>query len=608
MKKINILILLNLVFAIIFSCMNVCFAADVSCLAFVLSAAYTAVVVLFLGFKFAKNKDYNKAFLCRKLIQYESFIFLIAFILRRAGVKGTPFAFDVISVICWIVVFITACLISYCFDFKHFEKLTGIKIKEVKNENIGKVLSHGKTRDGKKATGSTYLKWFVLEILDWADALLQAVFLVLLFQIFFFQFYKIPTESMVPEYMVNDRVAVSKITAGPKFPLTEVGLPCLKKYKRGDIVVFRNPHYTIDRQSEVKTVVSQLVYMFTFTFVNTNLDEHGQVKADPLVKRITGVAGEQLMMQDGVLYSRTKENPNFAPVSQDATWAAYNLNTESEALKKYLDPTNKNLSQEEFEIIEALEAERNSIDISVMKAECEKIASEYAKLAPKANASEKANYDDFAQYLAFSHPYEISYFTDYSDLARGLLVIPGGTQWFTGFMTEWIEGYDNQVVDGYVAGNLYDDSCYKMNLLFKYNVGKIVLETAKGIVNNTSSNDIAKNEDLINARATINNIQEYSRYIMNFRNMPVFPANDENGNAQYIPENCFFMMGDNRFNSFDMRHRDELVQKKITPFDNYSFTYYSNVNPIIVPKKLILGSTGFRFWPLSRPVRQSKTK
>ena len=542
--------------------------------------------------------------MCRKLIQYESFIFLIAFILRRAGEKGTVFAFDLVSVIFWLIIFITACIISYCLDFKHFEKITGIKIKEVKNENVGKMLSHGKTRDGKKTTGLSYLKWFVFEILDWGDALLQAVFLVLLFQIFFFQFYKIPTESMVPEYMVNDRVAVSKITAGPKFPLTDVGLPCLKKYKRGDIVVFRNPHYTINRQSEVKTVVSQLVYMFTFTFVNTNLDEHGVVKADPLVKRITGVEGEQLMMQDGVLYSRTKENPQFTPVEQDAIWAAYNLNAESPEVKKYIK--DMVISAEGFETIEAIEAERRAINVAEMMKECVRISKEFKAIAPKTTSDNIEN-AYYAQFLKVASPYEMNHSLDYTDLARALLSNEGGAQWFENFMSEWCESYDNLLVDNYVGGNLYDDSCFKMNLMFKYYAGTLVLETAKAVNNGISSNDIAKNPVIIQCSERIRLLQEYMRFIMNFRNMPVFPENKE-GNPQYIPENCFFMMGDNRFNSFDMRHRDELVETKITPFDNYSFSYYSNVNPIIVPQKLILGSTGFRFWPLSRPVRASKIK
>ena len=85
--------------------------------------------------------------------------------------------------------------------------------------------------------------------------------------------------------------------------------------------------------------------------------------------------------------------------------------------------------------------------------------------------------------------------------------------------------------------------------------------------------------------------------------MPVFPPNDNSGNPQYIPEDCYFMMGDNRFNSLDMRHSDKDSLKKITPFDDYSLTYYSNIEPRYVPNNLILGTSMIRYWPLIRPVR-----
>ena len=309
-------------------------------------------------------------------------------------------------------------------------------------------------------------------------------------------------------------------------------------------------------------------------------------------------------MQDGVLYSRTKENPQFTPVEQDALWAAYNLNAESPEVKKYIK--DMVISAEGFETIEAIEAERRAINVAEMMKECVRISKEFKAIAPKTTSDNIEN-AYYAQFLKVASPYEMNHSLDYTDLARALLSNEGGAQWFENFMSEWCESYDNLLVDNYVGGNLYDDSCFKMNLMFKYYAGTLVLETAKAVNNGISSNDIAKNPVIIQCSERIRLLQEYMRFIMNFRNMPVFPENKE-GNPQYIPENCFFMMGDNRFNSFDMRHRDELVETKITPFDNYSFSYYSNVNPIIVPQKLILGSTGFRFWPLSRPVRASKIK
>ena len=109
--------------------------------------------------------------------------------------------------------------------------------------------------------------------------------IVLLVNIFIFQLYEIPSESMVPEFLIKDRVVVFKTPSGPKFPLSDVGLPAFRSYKRGDIVVFRNPHYETTRKSEVKTLFLRL-FMLTFTKVNLNVDEYGEMKADPLVKSL----------------------------------------------------------------------------------------------------------------------------------------------------------------------------------------------------------------------------------------------------------------------------------------------------------------------------------
>ena len=602
MKKINIFVITNLVLAVLFSLVNICFSPDVSCAAFLVSAVFTGFMVYFLYFQVSVKGNLDKIFISTKFLQYEPFVFLIAFIMRRAGAKGTSFAFDFFCVILWLGIFISGIILQKFFTPKKFESITGQKIKDFKNEKISRMLIKGKTRSGQKAKTSDYAKWFGFEILDWADAIVQAVFTVLLFQIFFFQFYKIPTESMVPEYMVNDRVAVAKITSGPKFPLSDVGLPCIRKFDRGDIVVFRNPHYTINRESEVKTVVSQIVYMLTFTLVNPNTDEHGRLKADPLVKRITGVAGEQLMMQDGILYRRTEALKEFTPVKEDQDWAVYNLHAENEAVKKYIKDLS--ITDEIYERLLEAETKRNALDIKEAEKTCRELVKEFERYLPSVN-SEKYSQDELLSLFTSRDLEAEKMYVFYSDFAQHLISLKQGRLWFNSFMTDWMDSYESFVKDGYVGGNLYDDSSFKLNLLYKIALGKAVVYIAKNM------RDSVPSDIWMNSKEFLKNHEELKLLFhcicfQDLRNMPVFPANGDNGEPQYIPENCFFMMGDNRFHSLDMRHTEQEFLAKLTRFDNYSINYVSCMKPMYVPKKMILGAAGIRFWPIGRPVRNSK--
>lgn len=599
MKKINTMILANLGFAALFSLLNICFHADVSTLAFIISLGFTALMVKFLGLEVYKKQLIQKVFCAKKFLQYEPYVFLIVFIIRRAGAKGTSFVFDLISVIFWLGIFVTSLILQHYFKPANYKKITGKAISEPKNESIFKMYAKGKKRDGSKVNPVDYIKWFGYEIVDWGDALVQAVFMVLLFQIFLFQFYKIPSESMVPEYMINDRVAVSKITSGPKFPLSDVGIPCMKEYHRGDIVVFRNPHYTINRESEVKTVVSQIIYMLTFTLVNTNVDEHGKLKADPLVKRITGVAGEQLMMIDGILYSRTKDSPEFKVVDQDLKWAEYDFSNESPALQRLI--TDFRVSGDYYQQILEFENYKNALDFNWAKERCRNFADEMAKYCKNTSISDS----ELLEFFSSSDLCIESIGKIYQPYLQRVLSSTGGLKWFRKFMTEWIDSYDQLSKDGYIGGNAYTDTNYRINIMYKLTIGELFTRIVKLQNEEVPSEQIENDEIIIRAMYSYDMLYYYMYLFTDQRNMPPFPENDADGNPQYIPENCYFMMGDNRFNSFDMRHTDRYLTK-ITPYDNYSITYYSSMKPQYVPKKLILGTTGIRFWPIARPVRRAR--
>jgi len=90
-------------------------------------------------------------------------------------------------------------------------------------------------------------------IREWVDAIVIALILAFFVRVFFFEFYKIPTGSMIPTLMPGDRILVSKITYGPRVPFIGIRIPGLRKPKRGEVIVFISPPER--NKSYVKRVV-----------------------------------------------------------------------------------------------------------------------------------------------------------------------------------------------------------------------------------------------------------------------------------------------------------------------------------------------------------------
>ena len=181
MKKFKIWTYICLCSAIIFSLVNINFAFNVSVFAFPLSAAISAFLVYFAYFKLFPKWEYNDARVVKKLIEYMPFVFLAAFILRRAGaimnpefslVGEVPYWYDVVCVLLWTVNFISCQGSLYFLNDKRISKL------EFKGINIKSPSSSDKS-----------FKKIFFEVIDWVDAIVQAVCMVLLFQIFILQLY-----------------------------------------------------------------------------------------------------------------------------------------------------------------------------------------------------------------------------------------------------------------------------------------------------------------------------------------------------------------------------------------------------------------------------------
>ena len=574
-----------------FSLASFAVAADVSLLAFPLSFIFSLITSYFLFVKILVKKDSSALKVCIKLLQYIPYVLLVAFILRRAGKNATSYLYDVFTVILWCLVFIS----------------TNIVLFYLNEKRVYSVFPEWKKNAEKK--GKSFLvkpelstRSVIREAFDWIDALVQAVFMVLLIQIFILQLYVIPSESMVPSFLIGDRVVVTKTASGPKFPLSDVGVPCLKKYSRGDVVVFRNPHYSMDRKSEVRSVVSQIIYMLTFTKLNLNVDEHGEPKADPLVKRVCGVPGEQLVMQDGILYARTVAGDEFKPVSADAKFACWNLAAYERKLPVKFIP----MPQEYYENMLDFEERRRALNLSNAADECRTIAKSMKVLLAR-SAGEKT----------FAAPESLNVSYLFSDCFQNVsYLIDSGDKdgWFEKFMCDWLDSDVMRTVllssaskkasetgeysyKDLFDGDLYAEANFKLNIMAKIAFGRLYLFAAESMCR-------GKNIEINDSR-----FSEFSKKaseicwyvsILDQRNMPLFPKNSHDGLPSYIPENCYFMMGDNRFNSLDMRHSYEAKLVPVTPKDSYSVQYLSDMDPQYVHRNRILGTAMYRFWPLSR--------
>ena len=156
----------------------------------------------------------------------------------------------------------------------------------------------------------TPLQNFWFEILD---PLMWAILWVLIINNTVFQLYQIPSSSMVPQFLEQDRVVANKLFSGPRIPLTTYKLPELFKPKVGDIVTFNNPEVdNPESDLHYKNIFTRIfqpfVFMLSFSKLDIDTDESGNPKARQLVKRVIGVPGDKLCIVNDKVYKKTKDS------------------------------------------------------------------------------------------------------------------------------------------------------------------------------------------------------------------------------------------------------------------------------------------------------------
>ena len=532
-------------------------------------------VLVYSQLRLKRKGTYVSLVITRKLFDYWPFVMIACFICSRALVEHSPYIMDAVLALLWFgIVVLKAVTVHYLKNKnlkKYFPDIQPVQLKKKMFPLKGK-------------RGGEILKSILIELVEWVDAAFYAIFFVLLVNIFIFQVYRIPSESMVPEFMIGDTVIGFKTPSGPAFPLSSFRLPQWKTYKRGDIVILSNPNYPDTPKARLKTFMSQLVYMLTLARVNLNTDDNGKLKADPLVKRVTGLPGEKLMLVDGVLYVKHRGDTEFLPVQEDSLYANWDLASLPASERRLIKDIY--IGSEELRILEAVESQRKDLNLNDAVKQTELLVNRLSLL--KGN-NDTASAADFLQ----EAEYEMSALFRANDtISREILTTNGGLAWFRSFMTSWFPYWQSGDTQ---QASLYEKRFAQLNALIKLCFGKIVIRNIELFRANATAEQFI-NDEVRNS--LLQEAQTYAFYLAwtNQRNMNVFPA----GQDEYIPENAYFMMGDNRFNSTDMRHSTVFKLTSVDKNDVQSIRFLSNIEPKYVPAEKILGTTILRVFPFSR--------
>lgn len=155
-------------------------------------------------------------------------------------------------------------------------------------------------------------------LLEWIDAFLWAVAVVLLLNQYLLQAYQIPSGSMrntliggrdpySGEISKSDRIFVDKVIFGPEL-LPGLGkLPGFRESRRGEVIIFENPEY--ESPSLFHEIAQRVLYMVSISLVDLNRIRGGSTAHQFLIKRQVAMDGDRVLFRRGVLYIQPKGWP-----------------------------------------------------------------------------------------------------------------------------------------------------------------------------------------------------------------------------------------------------------------------------------------------------------
>ncbi len=579
--------------SIAFSCIALIVFPSIFCYIAAVVILITHGVLYFIYNTWTKTEDKLRVFAFatyKKLINYFAFLQFCAhsIILLLAWSKQIITS-STYTIVYWIMLIINALYLIIFFNLNSKKNLfdKGLYTTEKKNNKLVyvpvklfnfstkqddesnrpskiKAEQSGKSTDSSEPKLKNPVTLFLIKvsffILSWVDAIIWAVSVVIFVNSLLFQLFEIPSESMVPELYVGSRVAAVRFLTNPEIPLSNTRIPITLGVKRFGQYVLSNPRYVLRKDQAINDFINDFLFKITFTLVRRpKVDENGIEIADPLIKRLIGMPGEQLTIIDDQVYIRNNVNEPFKPLLEDNQYA-YTFKSRRSA----------NVARIRYNIItESLRAtifNWDELKNSVNREYFDNLAKQYIDYfrTVKLTKTYSREYEDTYGFLFLAvNNIDERYFEAYTSILKS------SPNRFISDLKDYLFAWENALP----PENIYEENCLKANLLSKL----LFLETLKQYIIQKESGQ-EQTEAFTKAQNSLHDYTLlYIRQFFDARNMPPFPENATLGKGQY------FFMGDNRYNSLDCRHWSfESVEKLLYSKDPYSLRYFSNLHPFAI--------------------------
>jgi len=175
---------------------------------------------------------------------------------------------------------------------------------------------------------------------EWLDAAVFAIVAATIIRTFLIEAYTIPTGSMEGSLLVNDYLFVSKVSYGPRIPMTPLSVPLVhntmpvtggKSYsesvkwgyhrwwgfgnvERYDVVVFNFPEGDTIMVEQPEMDYYQAVRIAGREQIHSRftIDTRPVDKTDNYIKRCIGVPGDKIEIRNGIVFVNGTQSPLFA--------------------------------------------------------------------------------------------------------------------------------------------------------------------------------------------------------------------------------------------------------------------------------------------------------